>query len=141
MLTLSFNPAFAIFTMCSTSRIYLIENLFEKKLNSKYTQNHYYSFTDTQLFGLAPELSPVYHHILWKWRNYNSDKYKTQELKNLNGLNSGVILSYLERIRKSAEYDRLISSEWISSVVQKYLFKVSELLGDLVVFYLYCYNF
>jgi len=86
---------------------------------------YYYSFTNTQLFGLAPELSPVYHHILWKWRNYKGDKYKTQPYTNMNGLNSGVILSYLERIRKSAEYDRLISPEWISGVVQKYLFKVS----------------
>lgn len=84
------------------------------------------SFTDTQLFGLAPEMSPVYHHILWKWRNYKGDKYKTQKHVNFNGLNSGVIMSYLERIRKSTEYNRLISPEWISSVVQKYLFKVSK---------------
>jgi len=73
---------------------------------------------------LAPELSPVYHHILWKWRNYRGDKYKTQPHTDFNGLNSGVLLSYLERIRKNPEYDRLISPEWISSVVQKYLFKV-----------------
>ncbi|XP_060863758.1 xyloside xylosyltransferase 1 [Metopolophium dirhodum] len=85
--------------------------------------NVFDNFTNTQLFGLAPELSPVYHHILWKWRNYRGDKYNTQPQTNLNGLNSGVLLSYLERIRKSAEYNRLISPEWISSVVQKYLFK------------------
>lgn len=76
------------------------------------------------MFGLAPELSPVYYHILWKWRNYKDDKSKTEKHINLNGLNSGVILSYLERIRENADYDRLIRPEWISSVIQKYLFKV-----------------
>lgn len=90
------------------------------------------SFTETQLFGLAPELSPVYYHILWKWRNYGDDdddndgKFKARrKLVNANGLNSGVILLYLERIRENAEYDRLIDADWISGVVQKYLFKVS----------------
>lgn len=81
------------------------------------------SFTDTQLFGLAPEQSPVYHHILWKWRNSKPDN--AQNLANYNGLNSGVILSYLKRIRTSSDYRQLFSPEWISTVVQKYLFKVS----------------
>ncbi|VVC41546.1 Nucleotide-diphospho-sugar transferases [Cinara cedri] len=81
------------------------------------------NFTDTQLFGLAPELSPVYHHILWKWRNYKGEKYKSREHIYLNGLNSGVIMLYLERIHNNNEYNQLISPEWISSVVQKYLFK------------------
>jgi len=81
------------------------------------------NFTDAQLFGLAPEQSPVYHHILWKWRNYKRDRYDPRNRTDLNGLNSGVILLYLERIRQSSEYDRLFSPEWISNVVQKYLFK------------------
>lgn len=74
---------------------------------------------------MAPELSPVYHHALWKWRNYKRDEYENRKHVNLNGLNSGVVMSYLERIRENAEYDRLISAQWISGVVQKYMFKVS----------------
>lgn len=74
---------------------------------------------------MAPELSPVYHHALWKWRNYKRDEYENGKHVNYNGLNSGVVMSYLGRIRNNAEYDRLIGARWISAVVQKYMFKVS----------------
>lgn len=45
---------------------------------------------------------------------------------NIQGLNSGVVLLFLERMRNSssAMYDKLISPEWISHAVQKYFFKV-----------------
>lgn len=130
----SFNPVFVNFIMFLTSKTFknVLENIFKSYL-------YYCSFTKTQLFGLAPELSPVYHHILWKWRNYKGVKFKMQRSKNLNGLNSGVIMSYLERIRKSSDYNRLISPEWISSVVQKYLFKVS--FYECINIYIYIYMF
>ncbi|XP_050430473.1 xyloside xylosyltransferase 1 [Adelges cooleyi] len=88
--------------------------------------NIFDNFTDTEIFGLAPELSPVYHHILWKWRYFQGEKRKPKaERGNMQGLNSGVVLLNLERMRNnnSVLYDRLISPQWISTVVQKYLFK------------------
>ncbi|XP_050521677.1 xyloside xylosyltransferase 1 isoform X2 [Daktulosphaira vitifoliae] len=83
------------------------------------------NFTDSEIFGLGPELSPVYHHILWKWQYFKSQKHKLKNKVNIQGLNSGVILLFLERMRNNSSiiYNRLISPEWISHAVQKYFFK------------------
>lgn len=126
MSTQSFGQARAIFTMRSTSNVTVWKFLAKNDEGLIImSSSSLCSFTHAQLFGLAPEQSPVYHHILWKWRNYKRNWYNARNRTDLNGLNSGVILLYLERIRKSSEYDRLFSPEWISNVVQKYLFKVS----------------
>ena len=54
---------------------------------------------DQQLLGLAPELSPVYRHILYVYRN----QHKTSLLgepkgKGFPGYNSGVVLMKLDKM-------------------------------------------
>ncbi|XP_018322290.1 xyloside xylosyltransferase 1 [Agrilus planipennis] len=95
--------------------------------------HQFQSFNSSVLFGLAPELSPVYRHILTKYRmNHKTpfgEYYHSYELFNSNhshgfqGYNTGVILLNITAIRNSKEYLNLISSEYVGNLTQKYKFK------------------
>lgn len=87
-------------------------------------------FTKSTLFGLAPELSPVYRHILYNYRLKHNTSFgdplkpvKPPHYTGYPGLNSGVMLFNLERIRNSEFYGSLISEPMVQNLVKKYLFK------------------
>jgi len=86
---------------------------------------HFDSFDSQQLMGLAPELSPVYRHILYLYRN----KHKTTLLgepkgHGFPGFNSGIVLMKLERLRKSELFRSLMTNATLlESLVTKYSFK------------------
>ncbi|KAF5288953.1 hypothetical protein FQA39_LY03832 [Lamprigera yunnana] len=90
-------------------------------------------FKPTALFGLAPELTPVYRHILHKYRLNHittfGDYYKSKNMSNFThpegfqGYNSGVILLNLRKIRESQEYSTLLSKSFVDPLVKKYMFK------------------
>ncbi|XP_053676229.1 xyloside xylosyltransferase 1 [Anopheles nili] len=114
------------------------------------------AFAPDQLFGLAPELTPVYRHVLSRYRMANPqtlfgspyylDKVPpagtTPELpKNparsnrkpapndskqrhgYPGLNSGVVMLHLERIRRSRLFEEIVKESTVKSMAEKYAFQ------------------
>lgn len=124
-------------------------------------------FLPNQLFGLAPELTPVYRHILYRYRtqfpesnfgnpyqpiqigknknNNNKNKNnklltsRSQERHGYPGLNSGVVLILLNRIRDSSTYIEILTQYEINRLVTKYSFKGH--LGDQDFFTLLGYEY
>ncbi|XP_055609514.1 xyloside xylosyltransferase 1 [Uranotaenia lowii] len=106
-------------------------------------------FNPDHLFGLAPELTPVYLHILFKYRaqnpytlfgtpyylNGSSSALLTNSVGGFfgrtarktrhgyPGLNSGVVMLRLDRIRQSRLYEEIIKPESVKNMVEKYSFK------------------
>lgn len=84
------------------------------------------NFGKEALFGLGPELTPVYRHVLYIYRN-NNPKTSFGEpayLGGYPGYNSGVILVNLKKLRESLEYDQIVSRDSVEHMVDKYIFKV-----------------
>ncbi|KAL3281059.1 hypothetical protein HHI36_004283 [Cryptolaemus montrouzieri] len=99
-------------------------------------------FKSTALFGLAPELSPVYRHVLRHYRAkhntttfgdyYHWNKTRAPNAPHSNGFqgyNSGVVLFNLEAIRNSEEFTLLLIKESLENLTEKYDFKQGHL-GD-----------
>lgn len=110
-----------------------ISNYFKRKSTIVH-----FRFGPKALFGLAPELSPVYHHILWKWKQANDNSsFGEPHTAGFPGVNSGVVLVQLNRIRHSESYSKYISEAYVTEITKKYLFKVSFSLGDVLLEVLY----
>ncbi|XP_061396821.1 xyloside xylosyltransferase 1 [Musca vetustissima] len=118
--------------------------------------NEFERFSADHLFGLAPELTPVYRHILYRYRaNYPQTDFGSpfylppshQELQQQHssgkhgypGLNSGVVLLHLQRIRKSPLYHHQLQDVQVRKLTTKYMFKGH--LGDQDFFTLLGYEF
>lgn len=86
----------------------------------------YFSFGNDTLFGLAPELSPVYRHVLYLYRSKNPTSKIGDPISSggYPGLNSGVILFCLDRLRNSSLYAQLIHAANVTTLAKKYSFKV-----------------
>ena len=84
------------------------------------------NFGDKALFGLAPELTPVYRHVLYIYRNKNPKTTFGEPgyLGGFPGYNSGVVLFHLKRLRESLEWDQIVSRDSVEHFVEKYEFKV-----------------
>ncbi|XP_023295026.2 xyloside xylosyltransferase 1 [Lucilia cuprina] len=132
--------------------------------------NEFDKFSPDHLYGLAPELTPVYRHILYRYRaNYPNTDFgspfymSTSEMHNMvseesqhtqhklrkserhslrhgyPGLNSGVVLLHLKRIRKSQVYHQQLHDSEVRKLTSKYMFKGH--LGDQDFFTLLGYEF
>lgn len=146
--------------------------------------NEFERFAPDHLFGLAPELTPVYRHILYRYRaNYPNTDFgspfylspssqtaaNNDNLHNNNmvseesslvlhnshhslrkldrhsskhgypGLNSGVVLLHLQRIRNSRLYHHQLQDAEVRKLTSKYMFKGH--LGDQDFFTLLGYEF
>lgn len=112
-------------------------------------------FAPDQLFGLAPELTPVYRHVLSRYRMNNpqtifgspyymdklpeqpdalpasanevshSKKAPAGEIRRHGypGLNSGVVMLHLDRIRRSRLYEEIIKESTVKNMAEKYSFQ------------------
>ncbi|XP_014206766.1 xyloside xylosyltransferase 1 isoform X2 [Copidosoma floridanum] len=82
-------------------------------------------FGESALFGLAPELSPVYRHVLYTYRRKHPKTMfgEPHYLGGFPGYNSGVILVHLKRLRESLEYDQIVGRDSVEHMVEKYEFK------------------
>lgn len=135
--------------------------------------NEFERFSPDHLYGLAPELTPVYRHILYRYRaNYPNTDFgspfymSTSEIHNMvseesplhnqhklrksdrhgsglrhgyPGLNSGVVLLHLRRIRQSRIYHQQLHDSEVRKLTSKYMFKGH--LGDQDFFTLLGYEF
>lgn len=115
----------------------------------KFLFEQFKKFTPENLFGLAPELTPVYRHILYKYRAtypkstfgnpyYPQGHRKSQKL-GYPGLNSGVVMLQLDRIRASKLYTESLTFDNVKHLTDKYSFKGH--LGDQDFFTLLGYEF
>ncbi|XP_017070181.1 xyloside xylosyltransferase 1 [Drosophila eugracilis] len=116
--------------------------------------NEFDNFLPHQLYGLAPELTPVYRHILYRYRvrypktSFGNPYYPmNNEMGNQHshihhgypGLNSGVVLLLLNRIRNSKSYLEKLTHSEVHTLVAKYSFKGH--LGDQDFFTLLGYEY
>ncbi|XP_008559904.1 xyloside xylosyltransferase 1 [Microplitis demolitor] len=83
------------------------------------------NFGPDALFGLAPELTPVYRHVLYLYRSQNPSTQFGEACSSggYPGYNSGVVLFNLERLRNSLEYDQIVSMDMVEHITAKYSFK------------------
>ncbi|XP_044268502.1 xyloside xylosyltransferase 1 isoform X1 [Tribolium madens] len=91
-------------------------------------------FKPSALYGLAPELTPVYRHVLQSYKvkkNSTFGEYyhstaisrNMQHPRGFQGYNSGVVLINLDAIRKSKEYSKIIRNETVQYLTSKYKFR------------------
>lgn len=85
-----------------------------------------FRFSNTSLIGIAPELSPVYHHILYRYRYQNKETKLGMPFSEggFPGVNSGVLVLHLDRLRASTAYEKLLSNDSLEAMTKKYSFKV-----------------
>lgn len=85
------------------------------------------NFRKEALFGLAPELTPVYRHVLYLYRNKHPTTMfgEPRHKGGYPGYNSGMVLFNLERLRKSHIYNEIINKDSVDAMTEKYHFKVS----------------
>ncbi|XP_071579115.1 xyloside xylosyltransferase 1 isoform X2 [Temnothorax nylanderi] len=88
-------------------------------------------FGKEALFGLAPELTPVYRHVLYLYRNKHPTTMfgEPQHKGGYPGYNSGMVLFNLERLRKSLEYNEIVNKDSVNAMTEKYHFKCFEKLS------------
>lgn len=114
-------------------------------------------FSTDNIFGLAPELTPVYRHILYRYRsNYPNTsfgspyyyvstpgrkhlKHKQHVRHGYPGLNSGIVMLDLKRIRESKLFQESLKDEYVQQIANKYMFKGH--LGDQDFYTLLGYEF
>lgn len=87
-----------------------------------------YRFSEGAVLGIAPELSPVYQHILYQFRSKHKHTHlgSAFSMGGFPGVNSGVLLLDFDRIRASDEYNQLLTPSAVKLMVDKYSFKVQS---------------
>ncbi|KAM0726420.1 Xyloside xylosyltransferase 1 [Formica fusca] len=83
------------------------------------------NFGKEALFGLAPELTPVYRHVLYLYRTKHPTTMfgEPRHKGGYPGYNSGMVLFNLERLRKSLEYHEIVTKNNVDTMTEKYHFK------------------
>ncbi|XP_035723428.1 xyloside xylosyltransferase 1-like [Vespa mandarinia] len=83
------------------------------------------NFGDEALFGLAPELTPVYRHVLYLYRSKHAKTAygEPAQAGGFPGFNSGMVLFNLERLRESSLYEQIVSKDSVDAMTNKYHFK------------------
>lgn len=93
-----------------------------------------FRFKPTALFGLAPELTTVYRHILHIYKRTHKTSfgefyhqhpisYQSVHPRGFQGYNSGVVLINFELLRESGEFRLLITKENVRNITEKYKFR------------------
>ncbi|KAJ8687962.1 hypothetical protein QAD02_023757 [Eretmocerus hayati] len=95
------------------------------RVDIKFLFEEFNNFEKEALFGLGPELTPVYRHVLYTYRNRNPKTLfgEPAYLGGYPGYNSGVVLINLKRLRESLEYDQIVGRDSVEHMVNKYHFK------------------
>ncbi|KAG7212500.1 hypothetical protein KM043_012811 [Ampulex compressa] len=100
-----------------------VDTKFRKDIKELFEE--FNNFGDKALFGLAPELTPVYRHVLYLYRSKhkNTTFGEPGYSKGYPGYNSGVVLFNLDRLRNSSTYNSIIKKERVDLMTEKYHFK------------------
>lgn len=90
----------------------------------------FHNFGKEALFGLAPELTPVYRHVLYLYRSKHPTTMfgEPRHKGGYPGYNSGMVLFNLERLRNSRVYNETVSKKNVDAMTEKYNFQACSLL-------------
>uniref|UniRef100_A0A224XF65 Putative xyloside xylosyltransferase 1 n=1 Tax=Panstrongylus lignarius TaxID=156445 RepID=A0A224XF65_9HEMI len=85
----------------------------------------FYQFNSSNVFGASPELTPVYHHVLYMYRYKHKNTTLGEPFSSggFPGVNSGVLLLHLENMRKSSLYQKMLTKDMVDFLAEKYSFK------------------
>lgn len=85
---------------------------------------HFDRFKEENVLGIAREGQPVYRHTFWAYReSHPGTRVGEPPPDGLTGFNSGVLLLNLDRMRKSAFYNELLTAESIKRISEEFGFK------------------
>jgi len=99
----------------------------EFKHSLKRLYKEFDKFLPSQLFGLAKDMSPFYRTTLAQFREENPGT-EHGEIGRLQGLNTGVALFHLEKMRESGEFAEYLQHDTMDRVCDKFHFK--SFIGD-----------
>ncbi|MCL4120782.1 UNVERIFIED_CONTAM: hypothetical protein GTU68_027720 [Idotea baltica] len=87
--------------------------------------SHFSRFSDTQVMGMSPELSPVYRNILTTYRSKHPDTTlgSPHSSGGFPGYNSGVLLINIPRMKKSPVINSYLSPATLKQKVDEYDFQ------------------
>ena len=107
----------------------MIDADIEFKHSLKRLYKEFDKFLPSQLFGLAKDMSPFYRTTLAQFREENPGT-EHGEIGRLQGLNTGVALFHLEKMRESGEFAEYLQHDTLDRVCDKFHFK--SFIGDQV---------
>jgi hypothetical protein len=89
------------------------------------------NFSEAAFVGVAPELSPVYHHLLYKYRKANpGTRFGSTDPKHMQGINSGVLLVDVDKMRNSQNYTAVLEPDAITRLFEHFQIDGRASLGD-----------
>ncbi|XP_043602680.1 xyloside xylosyltransferase 1 [Bombus pyrosoma] len=107
----------------SVAAMFDVDTKFRKDIKELFEE--FNTFGSQALFGLAPELTPVYRHVLYLYRSKHPDTLFGEPASSggYHGYNSGVVLFNLDKLRNSSVYDAIVKRESVDAMTKKYHFK------------------
>lgn len=105
-------------------RIIMLDADLKFKQDIRHLYGLFNKFNESQVIGIARDGQPVYRHLFWQYRRENpGTRVGNPPPDGLTGFNSGVLLLDLEKMRKSDQYENLITPESVEFLTNKYHFK------------------
>jgi len=93
---------------------------FKHSINLLFEQ--FNNFNQKQLYAFGKDMSPLYRTLLYQYRKENP-KTLLGEPGALQGVNTGVVLLHLERMRNSKEVDMFLNATNLDTLCDKFHFK------------------
>lgn len=111
----------------SVAAMFDVDTKFRKDIKELFEE--FNTFGSQALFGLAPELTPVYRHVLYLYRSKHPNTLFGEPASSggYHGYNSGVVLFNLDKLRNSSVYDAIVKRESVDAMTKKYHFKVKDI--------------
>lgn len=94
----------------------------EFKYNINKLFEEFEKFEPNQLYAFAKDMSPLYRTLLHSYRKENPET-KLGDPGNLQGINTGVVLLNLQKMRSDKTFQEYLNSENIDKLCDKYHFK------------------
>ena len=84
--------------------------------------SHFDLFKSDQLYAFAKDMSPLYRTMMFNYRQEHQET-RIGDPGDLQGVNTGVVMLNLERMRNSQVFSRYLDSEHMTELCQEYKFK------------------
>ena len=105
-------------------RLIMLDGDLKFKADIKLLHDLFDQFSPSNVIGIAYENQPVYRHVLSAYRQSHPGTRAGEPAPDgIPGFNSGVLLMDLERMRKSERYNRLLDSDMMKKLAEKYSYQ------------------
>ncbi|RWS06962.1 Xyloside xylosyltransferase 1-like protein [Dinothrombium tinctorium] len=124
----SLNPLFFVSLILhryfvNIERLIVIDVDIKVKTSLQELESKFDEFSNSAMIGIANEQQPIYRHLLYKYRSQrNRTEFGNPHPYGLPGLNSGVLLLHLQRMRDSSVYNSMLNPLSIASLANQYYF-------------------